>query len=202
LHVHRDDDLRIVAGRHADVARAVHAERVGLGAGFLPFQGGLAEEQTGLPDFRREVYISAYGEGWALYSEYLGEEMGIYHTPYEHFGFLTYQMWRACRLVVDTGIHHLGWSRQQAIDYLSSNTALSQREIANEVDRYISWPGQALSYELGYLKIRALREKAEKALGESFDLRAFHDTVLSLGSVPLPVLEQHVDEWIATQRKH
>jgi len=128
--------------------------------------------------------------------------MGIYHTPYEHFGFLTYQMWRACRLVVDTGIHHLGWSRQQAIDYLSSNTALSQREIANEVDRYISWPGQALSYELGYLKIRALREKAEKALGESFDLRAFHDTVLSLGSVPLPVLEQHVDEWIATQRKH
>ncbi|WP_456991411.1 DUF885 domain-containing protein [Luteibacter sp. PvP120] len=165
-------------------------------------QLALSAEQQGLPDFRRDGYISAYGEGWALYSEYLGEEMGIYHTPYEHFGFLTYQMWRACRLVVDTGIHHLGWSRQQAIDYLSSNTALSQREIANEVDRYISWPGQALSYDLGYLKIRALREKAEKALGESFDLRAFHDTVLSLGSVPLPVLEQHVDEWIAAQRKH
>lgn len=165
-------------------------------------QLALSAEQQGLPDFRRDGYISAYGEGWALYSEYLGEEMGIYHTPYEHFGFLTYQMWRACRLVVDTGIHHLGWSRQQAIDYLSSNTALSQREIGNEVDRYISWPGQALSYELGYLKIRALRDKAEKALGEGFDLRAFHDTVLSLGSVPLPVLERHVDDWIATQRRH
>lgn len=163
-------------------------------------QLALSAEQQGLPDFRRDGYISAYGEGWALYSEYLGEEMGIYHTPYEHFGFLTYQMWRACRLVVDTGIHHLGWTRQQAIDYLASNTALSQREIANEVDRYISWPGQALSYELGYLKIRALREKAEKELGEKFDLRAFHDTVLALGSVPLPVLEQHVDAWIDSRK--
>ena len=129
-----------------------------------------------------------------------GEEMGIYHTPYEHFGYLTYQMWRACRLVVDTGIHHLGWTRQQAIDYLTQNTALSQREIANEVDRYISWPGQALSYELGYLKIRELRERAEAQLGEKFDLRAFHDTVLALGSVPLPVLEQHVDAWIASKK--
>ncbi|MET0254824.1 MAG: DUF885 family protein [Luteibacter sp.] len=163
-------------------------------------QLALSAEQEGLPEFRREGYISAYGEGWALYSEYLGEEMGIYHTPYERFGYLTYQMWRACRLVVDTGIHHLGWTRQQAIDYLASNTALSQREIANEVDRYISWPGQALSYELGYLKIRALREKAEKELGEKFDLRAFHDTVLALGSVPLPVLEQHVNEWIDSRR--
>ncbi|KAG9558716.1 hypothetical protein KCV01_g21634, partial [Aureobasidium melanogenum] len=134
-------------------------------------QLALSNEQQGLPPFRRDGYISAYGEGWALYSEYLGEEMGIYHTPYEHFGFLTYQMWRACRLVVDTGIHHLGWTRQQAIDYLTQNTALSQREIANEVDRYISWPGQALSYELGYLKIRELRERAEKQLGEKFDLR-------------------------------
>lgn len=163
-------------------------------------QLSLSAEQEGLPPFRRDGYISAYGEGWALYSEYLGEEMGIYRTPYEHFGFLTYQMWRACRLVVDTGIHHLGWTRQQAIDYLTSNTALSQREIANEVDRYISWPGQALSYELGYLKIRQLRERAEKALGEKFDLRAFHDTVLALGSVPLPVLEKHVDEWIASKK--
>ncbi|MET0504815.1 MAG: DUF885 family protein [Luteibacter sp.] len=163
-------------------------------------QLALSAEQEGLPEFRREGYISAYGEGWALYSEYLGEEMGIYHTPYERFGYLTYQMWRACRLVVDTGIHHLGWTRQQAIDYLASNTALSQREIANEVDRYISWPGQALSYELGYLKIRALREKAEKELGEKFDLRAFHDTVLALGSVPLPVLEQHVNEWIDSRK--
>ena len=163
-------------------------------------QLALSAEQQGLPEFRRDGYISAYGEGWALYSEYLGEEMGIYHTPYERFGYLTYQMWRAARLVVDTGIHHLGWSRQQAIDFLTDNTALSQREIANEVDRYISWPGQALSYELGYLKIRELRERAEKALGEKFDLRAFHDTVLSLGSVPLPVLEQHVDAWIASRK--
>ncbi len=163
-------------------------------------QLALSAEQQGLPPFRRDGYISAYGEGWALYSEYLGEEMGIYHTPYEHFGYLTYQMWRACRLVVDTGIHHLGWTRQQAIDYLTQNTALSDREIANEVDRYISWPGQALSYELGYLKIRELRERAEKQLGEKFDLRAFHDTVLALGSVPLPVLEQHVDAWIASRK--
>lgn len=163
-------------------------------------QLSLSDEQQGLPPFRRDGYISAYGEGWALYSEYLGEEMGIYHTPYEHFGYLTYQMWRACRLVVDTGIHHLGWTRQQAIDYLTQNTALSQREIANEVDRYISWPGQALSYELGYLKIRELRERAEKQLGEKFDLRAFHDTILAQGSVPLPVLEERIDAWIKARK--
>jgi len=157
----------------------------------------LADEQHDQPAFRRNSYISAYGEGWGLYSEYLGNEMGIYHTPYERFGYLTYQMWRACRLVVDTGVHHLGWTRQQAIDYLTDNTALSAREIANEVDRYISWPGQALSYELGYLKIRELRAKAEQALGAKFDLRHFHDTVLQLGSVPLPVLAQRIDRFIA-----
>jgi uncharacterized protein (DUF885 family) len=157
----------------------------------------LAEEDHNQPAFRRNGYISAYGEGWGLYSEYLGNEMGIYQTPYQHFGYLTYQMWRACRLVVDTGIHHLGWTRQQSIDYLTVNTALSAREIANEVDRYISWPGQALSYELGYLKILELRAKAEKALGAKFDLRHFHDTVLSTGSVPLPVLEQRIDRFIA-----
>ncbi|MEO6799704.1 MAG: DUF885 family protein [Rhodanobacter sp.] len=157
----------------------------------------LAAERHGQPAFRRNGYISAYGEGWGLYSEYLGNEMGIYKTPYQKFGFLTYQMWRACRLVVDTGIHHLGWTRQRAIDYLTSNTALSDREIANEVDRYISWPGQALSYELGYLKIRKLRVKAEQALGPKFNLRHFHDTVLSTGSVPLPVLEKRVDHFIA-----
>ncbi|HET8764235.1 MAG TPA: DUF885 family protein, partial [Rhodanobacter sp.] len=157
----------------------------------------LAREQHGFPAFRRNGYISAYGEGWGLYSEYLGNEMGIYQTPYQQFGYLTYQMWRACRLVVDTGIHHLGWSRQQAIDYLTDNTALSPLEIANEVDRYISWPGQADSYELGYLKIRELRAKAETALGEKFDLRAFHDTVLSTGSVPLPVLAARIDRFIA-----
>ncbi|MBB6184819.1 DUF885 family protein [Oleiagrimonas soli] len=157
----------------------------------------LADEARNQPAFRRDGYISAYGEGWGLYSEYLGNEMGIYKTPYQRFGFLTYQMWRACRLVVDTGIHHLGWSRQQAIDYMLKNTALSQREIDNEVDRYISWPGQALSYELGYLEIRRLRAKAEQALGPKFDIRAFHDTVLSTGSVPLPVLARRIDRFIA-----
>ncbi|WP_232823617.1 DUF885 family protein [Dyella sp. C9] len=160
-------------------------------------QLALAAEQHGQPAFRREGYISAYGEGWGLYSEYLGNEMGIYKTPYERFGYLTYQMWRACRLVVDTGIHHLGWTRQQAIDFMTQNTALSDREIANEVDRYISWPGQALSYELGYLKILELRQKAEQALGPKFDIRHFHDTVLQIGSVPLPVLEQRIDRFIA-----
>jgi len=156
----------------------------------------LAEEDHGQPAFRRNGYISAYGEGWGLYSEYLGNEMGIYHTPWQQFGYLTYQMWRACRLVVDTGIHHLGWTRQQASDYLTENTALSPLEIANEVDRYISWPGQADSYELGYLKILELRAKAEQALGAKFDIRAFHDTVLSTGSVPLPVLEARIDQFI------
>ncbi len=157
----------------------------------------LAEEQSDQPDFRSNGYISAYGEGWGLYSEYLGNEMGIYKTPYQQFGYLTYQMWRACRLVVDTGIHHLNWTRQQAIDYLTANTALSPLEIANEVDRYISWPGQADSYELGYLKIRELRAKAEQALGPKFDIRHFHDTILQIGSVPLPVLEQRIDKFIA-----
>ncbi len=157
----------------------------------------LADERHDQPAFRRNSYISAYGEGWGLYSEYLGNEMGIYRTPYQRFGYLTYQMWRACRLVIDTGIHHLGWTRQQSIDYLTANSALSAREIANEVDRYISWPGQALSYELGYLKIRELRTRAEQALAGKFDLRRFHDTVLSTGSVPLPVLEQRIDRFIA-----
>jgi len=160
-------------------------------------QLALAAEQKGQPAFRREGYISAFGEGWGLYSEYLGNEMGIYKTPYDRFGYLTYQMWRACRLVVDTGIHHLGWTRQQAIDFMTQNTALSDREIANEVDRYISWPGQALSYELGYLKMLELRQKAEQALGTKFDVRHFHDTILQLGSVPLPVLEKRIDRFIA-----
>ncbi len=157
----------------------------------------LAAESTSQPAFRRDGYISAFGEGWGLYSEYLGKEMGIYDTPYKRFGYLTYQMWRACRLVVDTGIHHMDWSRQKAIDYMLGSTALSQREIENEVDRYISWPGQALSYELGYLEIRRLRAKAENALGDKFDLRHFHDTVLSIGSVPLPVLAKRIDQFIA-----
>src|SRR5699024_8930822 len=157
----------------------------------------LARERHGQPGFRRSGYISAYGEGWGLYSEFLGNEMGIYDTPYKKFGYLDYQMWRACRLVIDTGIHAMGWSRQKAIDYLTSHTALSHLEIVNEIDRYISWPGQADSYELGYLTIRRLRAKAEKALGSKFDIRAFHDTVLSTGSVPLPVLEKRIDTFIA-----
>jgi len=157
----------------------------------------LAGEQTDQPDFRSRGYISAFGEGWGLYSEFLGNEMGIYKTPYQELGYLTNQMWRACRLVVDTGIHHLGWTREQAVKYLHDNTALSDHEIDTEVDRYISWPGQADSYELGYLKIRVLRAKAGKALGGKFDIRHFHDTVLSLGSVPLPVLEQRIDRFIA-----
>ncbi len=163
-------------------------------------QIALAAEQGEQPPFRRYGYISAYGEGWALYAEHLGIEMGLYRTPYEHFGRLTYEMWRACRLVVDTGIHALGWTRDEAIAFLRDNTALSEHEIGTEVDRYISWPGQALAYKLGELKIRELRERAESALGPRFDRRAFHDAVLAPGSVPLPVLEKHIDGWIAASR--
>jgi uncharacterized protein (DUF885 family) len=160
------------------------------------FQMPVALEQKGVPPFRR-AYISAYGEGWALYSERLGTEMGIYETPYELFGMLSYQAWRASRLVVDTGIHAKGWTREQAQAYMHDNTALSDHEIETEVDRYISWPGQALSYYLGEMAIMNARKKAEAALGAKFDIRAFHDTVLQLGSVPLPVLEARIDSFIA-----
>lgn len=149
-----------------------------------------------LPKFRT-VYISAYGEGWALYCERLGTEMGMYHTPYDTFGMLSYQAWRAARLVVDTGVHSEGWTRDQAQQYLRENTALSDHEIETEVDRYIAWPGQALSYYLGEMAILKARHKAEAALGPKFNLRAFHDAVLELGSVPLPVLTRHIDEFIA-----
>ena len=149
-----------------------------------------------LPKFRN-AYISAYGEGWALYCERLGTEMGMYHTPYETFGMLSYQAWRAARLVVDTGIHAQGWTREQAQQYLRDNTALSDHEIETEVDRYISWPGQALSYYLGEMAIEKARHKAEATLGAKFNVRAFHDAVLELGCVPLPVLEQHIDAFIA-----
>jgi uncharacterized protein (DUF885 family) len=162
-------------------------------------QGALAEEQGAQPAFRRENYISAYGEGWALYTEKLGKEMGIYETPYEDFGRLSYEMWRAARLVIDTGLHRSGWSRQQAIDYLASHTALSQYEVETEVDRYISWPGQALSYKLGELTIRKLRTEAEAELGPRFDRRSFHDTVLAMGAVPLNVLEAEMRKWIANE---
>ncbi|GAB2511459.1 DUF885 family protein [Pseudoxanthomonas sangjuensis] len=160
-------------------------------------QGALAEEQGAQPDFRRKNYISAYGEGWGLYAEKLGEEMGIYQTPYEEFGRLTYEMWRACRLVIDTGVHHYGWSRVQAQAYLRERTALSEHEVTTEVDRYISWPAQALSYKLGEIAIVRLRAEAEKELGPKFDVRAFHDAVLSQGSVPLPVLESQIRAFIA-----
>ena len=161
------------------------------------FQGGVALEQPAAAKFRRETYFSGFGEGWGLYSEYLGNEMGIYQTPYERFGQLSYEMWRAVRLVIDTGIHHYGWSREKAVEYLASRTALSDHEVGTEVDRYISWPGQALAYKLGEMTILKVRAKAEKALGEAFDIRKFHDVVLSLGSVPLPVLEQRIDAFIA-----
>ena len=163
-------------------------------------QGELVEEQQGMPDFRK-AYISAYGEGWALYCEQLGKEMGIYQTPYDDFGRESYDMWRAARLVIDTGVHHLGWTREQAIKYLADHTALSQHEVETEVDRYISWPGQALSYKLGELKILELRQLAEKELGSKFDIRKFHDAVLETGSVPLPVLEEHIKAFIAEQVK-
>jgi uncharacterized protein (DUF885 family) len=161
------------------------------------FQAALALEGPNRPAFRQQTYFSGYGEGWGLYVEWLGIEMGIYETPYEDFGRLTYEMWRAARLVIDTGLHAYGWSRQQAIDYLSDNTALSEHEIVNEVDRYISWPGQATAYKLGELTIRRLRAEAEAALGPRFDKRKFHDVVLALGSVPLPTLEERIRQFIA-----
>ncbi|NJR44017.1 DUF885 family protein, partial [bacterium] len=162
-------------------------------------QIALAAEQATQPPFRRFSYISAFGEGWALYAEHLGQEMGIYQTPYERFGQLSYAMWRACRLVVDTGIHAKGWTRDQAIQYMQAKTALSTHEVQTEVDRYISWPGQALSYMLGRIRILALREQAQNTLGARFDLRDFHDQILALGSVPLPVLSAEMEKWIALQ---
>ncbi len=164
------------------------------------FQISLAKELEEVPNFRRFSYISAFGEGWGLYSERLGLEVGFYSDPYSNFGRLTYEMWRACRLVVDTGMHAMGWSRQKAMDYLAGNTALSLHECRTETDRYISWPGQALSYKMGELKIRELRAKAEKALGASFDLREFHDKILENGSVTLALLERLIDDYIAAKK--
>lgn len=159
-------------------------------------QISLAQELASLPAFRRNTYLSAFGEGWALYCEWLGQEMGIYETPYEHFGRLTYEMWRACRLVVDPGLHVKGWTREQAIEFMVAHTALSLHECTTEIDRYIGWPGQAVSYKIGELKIRELRQRAEAALGSRFELRAFHDLLLSQGAVPLFVLEEMVMEWV------
>ena len=163
------------------------------------FQAALSIEQKALPAFRRNLYFSGYGEGWGLYSEWLGNEMGIYRTPYERFGQLSYEQWRAARLVIDTGIHRYGWSREKAIDYLASHTALSQHEVETEIDRYISWPGQALAYKLGELSLRKLRAEAEAKLGSRFDKKGFHDTILAMGAVPLNVLESEMRKWIAAE---
>jgi uncharacterized protein (DUF885 family) len=165
-------------------------------------QAALALESPNQPELRKNTYFSGYGEGWGLYSEWLGIGMGIYETPYEEFGRETYEMWRAARLVVDTGIHHMHWTRQQAIDFLSHHTALSDHEVTTEVDRYISWPGQALAYKLGEMTIRRKRADAESKLGANFDQRWFNDTVLALGAVPLPVLERRLDDWIASGGKN
>ncbi len=164
-------------------------------------QGALANEMENVPEFRQDTYISAFGEGWALYAEYLGVEAGIYETPYQEFGRLTYEMWRACRLVVDTGMHAKGWSREKAVDYLARNTALSLHNVNTEIDRYISWPGQALSYKMGELTIKKLRTKAEKALGKNFDLRDFHDQVLKNGSMPLSNLVTIIEQYIANKQQ-
>jgi uncharacterized protein (DUF885 family) len=163
-------------------------------------QLALQQELTDVPNFRRFGGATAFVEGWALYSESLGKEAGFYKDPYSEFGRLSFDMWRACRLVIDTGIHWKGWTRQQAIDYLASNSALTLTNITNEVDRYIAWPGQALAYKTGQMKIRALRTEAEKDLGPKFDIRRFHDVVLGSGSVPLGVLEDNVRQWIAVEK--
>ncbi len=163
-------------------------------------QIALTQELTDVPPFRRTAYVDAFGEGWGLYAERLGLEAGFYTDPYSDFGRLTYEMWRACRLVVDTGLHWKGWTRQQAMDYLASHMALSRHEVKTETDRYISWPGQALAYKMGELKIRALRERAEKELGSRFDVRRFHDGVLENGTLPLDLLEERIDAFIGREK--
>jgi len=164
-------------------------------------QTAIAAELEGLPEFRKRGWFTAYGEGWGLYSEKLGEEMGFYTNPYSKFGQLSYEMWRAIRLVVDVGMHAKGWSKQQAIDFFTQNVGKAEHDINVEVDRYISWPGQALAYKIGELKIRELRAFATKELGDKFDVRAFHDQVLDNGPLPLDVLEKHIKEWVAELKK-
>ena len=164
-------------------------------------QIALAQELTGLPVFRRDLQITAFVEGWALYAEQLGTELGLYGTPYERFGLLSMEMWRACRLVMDVGIHWRGWTREEALACLRDNTALAPRNMQSEVDRYIAWPGQALGYKIGELRIMALRHRAEAALGARFDERAFHDVVLDEGAMPLAVLETRVGRWIGEQKQ-
>ncbi len=163
------------------------------------FQAALALEGPERPAFRRGTSFSGYGEGWGLYVEWLGTVMGIYETPYEDMGRLAYEMWRACRLVIDTGIHQFGWTRDQAMSYLRDRAPLAEHEITTEIDRYIAWPGQALAYKLGEIQIRRQRREAEEKLGARFDQRRFHDAILAIGSVPLPVLEQHLQQFIASE---
>jgi uncharacterized protein (DUF885 family) len=164
-------------------------------------QISLTQELTNLPEFRRNLYVNAFGEGWGLYCEYLGTEMGFYKDPYSRFGKLTYEMWRACRLVIDVGIHAKGWTKEQAVNYLAENTALSIHEVNTEINRYISWPGQALAYKMGELKIKELRKKAEDRLKYKFDIREFHDLILSQGTVTLTILEKMVDRYIDKKLK-
>ncbi len=163
------------------------------------FQFARGMELPEMPMFRRTAYFVAYGEGWGLYAEQLGYDMGLYTNPYDKFGQLTYEMWRAVRLVVDTGMHARGWSRQQAIDYFKANAPKTEQDIVNEIDRYIGTPGQALAYKIGQLKISELRARAQSKLGGRFDLRAFHDEVVGTGSIPLDALEKHMNQWIAEQ---
>jgi prolyl oligopeptidase len=163
-------------------------------------QIALAQEIEHVPELRRQLGYNAFVEGWALYAETLGGQMGFYTDPYSRFGAATYQMWRAIRLVLDTGIHSMGWTREQAIAYFKDNSTKPEHDITVEVDRYIAWPGQALGYMLGALRIRALRDSAQRELGDRFDIRAFHDAVLGQGSMPLDLLEHRIGEWVETQR--
>jgi uncharacterized protein (DUF885 family) len=163
------------------------------------FQIALTQELD-LPEFRRFGGFTAYTEGWGLYAESLGLDVGFYQEPYSNFGRLSYEMWRACRLVVDTGMHAKGWSRQQAIDFMKENTALSEHNIKAEVDRYIAWPGQALAYKVGQLKFKELRARASRVLGSDFDLRRFHDELLGAGALPLSLVEQRIDRWIESEK--
>jgi uncharacterized protein (DUF885 family) len=160
----------------------------------------LAQELPDLPDFRQHAGYTAFVEGWALYSERLGKDVGRYQDPYSEYGRLENEMWRSVRLVVDTGVHAKHWSRQQMIDFFREHTAMDDQNIATEVDRYIAWPGQALAYKLGQMQILELRERARKALGPSFDIRAFHDAVLNEGPVPLEILEIRMNAWIGKQQ--
>jgi len=162
-------------------------------------QIALAQELEGVPEFRRAYYATAFGEGWGLYAERLAGEAGLYDTPYKQFGALSYEMWRACRLVADTGLHWYGWSREKAEGCFQENTALAEHNIQTEVTRYIGWPGQALGYKIGEITIRSLRAEAETALGDAFDLRDYHDLVLAEGTMPLNLLESRVRDWIDQQ---